>query len=315
MFLLEILKSRTCVGVGLTKNNTCYLLTYLKNIFTKFTLIWKVRQMNEKRFPYCKFTIEEEKQIIKEYENGNSLTKVGRQFGCDPSTVKNILKAYNIQTRNLSQARRQFLGYTINENAFNVDTPDSAYWLGVMYSDGYISKTNNYTNYFGLTISEKDTEWLNKFKEFLQYSGNVNHFISDTTFKKGTKIARLLVGNNKIVEDLERLGVVEHKTFKLNKLPSIKYLDDFIRGYIDGDGALTKRTPRLIISGTKEFLTAIANYFGLSYSLYQDKNIYSLQYRAKETTYLEKRLYKNANYYLDRKFQIASRSFNSPITL
>ena len=48
--------------------------------------------MNEKRFPYCKFTIEEEKQIIKEYENGNSLAAVGKKFGCDPSTVKNILK-------------------------------------------------------------------------------------------------------------------------------------------------------------------------------------------------------------------------------
>ena len=31
--------------------------------------------------------------------------------------------------------------------------------------------------------------------------------------------------------------------------------------------------------------------------------------------YLEKRLYANANYYLKRKYDIASRSFNSPLTL
>ena len=60
---------------------------------------------------------------------------------------------------------------------------------------------------------------------------------------------------------------------------------------------------------------SIADYFQLSYRIYEDKSIYSLQYRAEETTYLEKRLYKNAHYYLERKYEIAKRSFNSPITL
>lgn len=84
--------------------------------------------MEEKRYPYCKFTIAEEKEIIKLYQEGNSLAKVGKRFKCDPTTVKNILKAYNIQTRNLSQARRNYLNYTINENCFaNIDNPDSAY--------------------------------------------------------------------------------------------------------------------------------------------------------------------------------------------
>ena len=84
--------------------------------------------MEEKRYSYCKFTIAEEKEIIKLYQEGNSLAKVGRHFKCDPTTVKNILKAYNIQTRNLSQARRNYLNYTINENCFaNIDNPDSAY--------------------------------------------------------------------------------------------------------------------------------------------------------------------------------------------
>ena len=271
--------------------------------------------MNEKRFSYCKFTIEEEKKIIEEYKQGSSLAAVGKKYQCDPSTVKNILKAYDEPTRNYSEARRNALGYKINENCFSVDTPDSAYWLGVMYSDGYITKANQYTNFFGLTISEKDAEWLEKFKQFLGYSGNINHFSSDTSYKKGTKVARLLIGNNKIVSDLEKRGVLEHKAFKLEKIPDTNFKDDFIRGYIDGDGALVKRTPRLIICGTKDFLMSIADYFQLSYRIYKDKSIYNLQYKAEETTYLEKRLYKNAHYYLERKYGIAKRSFNSPITL
>ena len=272
--------------------------------------------MEEKRYSYCKFTIAEEKEIIKLYQEGNSLAKVGKHFKCDPTTVKNILKAYNIQTRNLSQARRNYLNYTINENCFaNIDNPDSAYWLGVMYSDGFISKTNQYTNYFGITIHEKDSEWLERFKEFLQYNGEIKHYIATTTYSKNTPIAKLIIGNNKIVSDLEKLGVVEHKTFQLSYLPKINYLDDFIRGYIDGDGSLLKRCARITISGTKEFLQSIANYFNIPYSLYKDKSIYSLQYNAIESHYLEKRLYANANYYLKRKYDIASRSFNSPLTL
>lgn len=271
--------------------------------------------MNEKRYSYCKFTIEEEKKIIEEYKQGSSLARVGKKYQCDPSTVKNILKAYGESTRNYSEARRNALGYKINENCFSVDTPDSAYWLGVMYSDGYITKANQYTNFFGLAISKKDAEWLEKFKQFLEYSGNINYFSSNTSYKKDTKVARLLIGNNKIVSDLEKRGVLEHKTFKLKKIPDTNFKDDFVRGYIDGDGALVKRTPRLIICGTKDFLTSIADYFQLSCKIYKDKSIYNLQYRAEETTYLEKRLYKNAHYYLKRKYEIAKRSFNSPITL
>ena len=270
----------------------------------------------DKRHSYCKFTITEEKEIIKSYQKGDSLAKVGKQFNCDPSTVKNILKAYDIQTRNLSQARRNYLNYTINENCFaNIDNSDSAYWLGVMYSDGFITKTGQYTNYFGITVHEKDSEWLERFKEFLQYNGKVRHYIAKTTYNENTPIAKLIIGNNKIVADLEKLGVVEHKTFQLSQLPQISYIDDFIRGYIDGDGSLQKRCAHITIAGTKEFLLSIANYFQIPYSLYKDKSIYSLQYNAKESHYLERRLYANANYYLKRKYDIASRSFNSPLTL
>ena len=275
--------------------------------------------MSEKRKPSCKFTIEQEKIIISKYKEGESLAKVGKEFSCSPTTIKNILKEYDIPTRNLSEARRNYLNYTIKENIFeNIDTPDKAYWLGVMYSDGYICKAKQYTNSFGLTVSEKDLEWVEKFKEFLGYSGEIKIYDNSTGFLKGEQIsksARLLIGNNKIVADLEKLGVVEHKTKIISCLPDINFLDDFIRGYIDGDGSLLKRLPCFQICGNKLFLESIANYFKLPYHLTPDKSIYNLRYNTKESCYLEKRLYKNANYYLKRKYDIASRSFNSPLTL
>lgn len=272
---------------------------------------------NEKRFPYCKFTIVEEKEIIRQYqEEKKSMAALGREWQCDPTTIKNIMKAYSVNGRTLSEARRNYLNYTIIENIFTeINSPDKAYWLGVMYSDGYISKTQ-YTNKFGISVAEKDEEWLEKFKEFLGYNGEISHYkTAESAYVPSLPYVRLLIGNNQIVKDLEKWGVVEHKTKKINKLPDISYLDDFVRGYIDGDGSLAKRLPHITISGNKEFLRDIANYFDLPYYLYQDKTIYSLQYNKICSEYLEKRLYKNANYFLSRKYEIASRSFNSPLTL
>lgn len=265
-----------------------------------------------KRETSCKFTIEEEKTIIEEYQNGSSFATLGKKYTCSPSTISNILRAYNIKARTPSEARRNYLKYEIDEAFFEeINTPEKAYWLGFMYADGYISKTNSYTNYFGLSLASRDIDALKKFKKALKTNAAIHNYISTTGFsEKETSYSRLLIGNNKIVADLEKWGVVEHKTFKITTLPEILFLDDFIRGYIDGDGSLVKRTKRLIISGGKEFLLNIAEYLNIPYAgLYEDKAIYNLQYRANETSYLENRLYNGACCYLDRKYNIAKRSF------
>ena len=205
------------------------------------------------------------------------MAALGKEWHCDPTTIKNIMKAYGINGRTLSEARRNYLNYTINENIFTeIDTPDKAYWLGVMYSDGYISKAQ-YTNKFGISVAEKDKEWLENFKKFLGYNGEIAHYeTTKTAFVPGLPYVRLLIGNNQIVKDLEKWGVVEHKTKKINELPNISFLDDFIRGYIDGDGSLAQRLPHITISGNKKFLENIAKYLDLPYYLYEDKSIYSL---------------------------------------
>ena len=184
-----------------------------------------------------------------------------------------------------------------------------------MYSDGYISKAK-YTNKFGISVSQKDEEWLEKFKKFLGYNGEIHYYkVGEQGYKPGTPYVRLLIGNNKIVADLEKWGVVEHKSKKLFKIPEILYKKDFIRGYVDGDGSLRTNCPNLRICGTYEFLLDIANFLKVKFSIIPDKTIYDLTYNVKESTYLEKELYKNAICYLERKYKIAERSFNSPITL
>lgn len=264
----------------------------------------------------CKFSIEDELEIIDKYINENKSMKVlGKEYSCDPSTIMNILKRYNIKSRTLSEARRKNLNFTLNEDIFSdIDSPDKAYWLGVMYADGYIMETK-YTNKFGISVKQSDKEWLEKFSTFLNY-GEVHEYREGKTgYNPGAMYARLLIGSNKIVQDLVKWGVVPHKSKVLTDIPDIPFKLDFIRGYIDGDGSLGTAAPNIQISGTKELLLDIANYLDIPYKLYKDKSIYSLKYNRLCSSYLEKILYKDANYYLDRKYDIAKRSFSSPLTL
>lgn len=57
--------------------------------------------MSEKRYSYCKFTIKEEQEIIEQYQERNSMAQLGKKYNCDSSTIKNILKAYNVQSKTL----------------------------------------------------------------------------------------------------------------------------------------------------------------------------------------------------------------------
>ena len=266
-----------------------------------------------KRNKLCFFDIETEKQICNDYLNGEGgATYLMKKYGANTvQVIYGILKAYNIPRRNLSEARRTALGYTLNEDCFSTcDTPESCYWLGVMYTDGFISKTGPYTNYFGIAVQEDDKAWLEKFKDFLQYNGEIHHYkVGESGYKPGAPYVRLQIGNSKVVQDLEHFGVVEHKTSKIDKLPEIPYLDDFIRGVVDGDGSLRKSAPDLRICGNYKFLKAIGEYLNYPYTIYPDKTIYDLSYNREYSRVLEQRLYKNASVFLDRKYQIAKRSF------
>lgn len=262
-----------------------------------------------KRNKQCKFTIKEEEKIVQEYEQGSGATVLGRKYGCHSTTIYNILKAYETERRTLKEARN--VGRELWEGAFEtIETREQAYWLGVMYSDGYISKTNQYTHYFGLAIKASDREWLEKFKAFLKTNISIKEYVNSSSY--GTHpYVRLYIGCNKIVSDLERLGVVEHKTFLINQLPKILFLDDFVRGVIDGDGSIRANNQGLRVYGTNEFLVSIAEYLNYPYSITPDKSIYCLEYGLPVSRQILRRLYQNAPVYLDRKYELAKKTFHS----
>lgn len=61
-----------------------------------------------KRHRFCLFSIETEQEICKLYQKNvmNNCVSLSKKFGCRPSTIYNILKAYKIPTRSYAQSQK-----------------------------------------------------------------------------------------------------------------------------------------------------------------------------------------------------------------
>ena len=114
---------------------------------------------------------------------------------------------------------------SINENVFEViDTKEKAYWLGLIYADGNISKDQNRT---GFHLAYKDKILMEKLADFLG---------DDRTRIKSydnNKTLFYYVYSKKIKEDLIKHGVVVNKTTS-NIFPKIDNYELFLAFFTGG---------------------------------------------------------------------------------
>lgn len=144
-----------------------------------------------------------------------------------------------------------------------------AYLLGFFYADGYIAykdkKRKNY-HMFGITLSKKDEDFLNKIADIL----SVKTKIRKTTANGGKyEVVELKIFNVEFVRTLMRLGIKPRKTYEndadiIDNVPS-HLLNHFIRGFFDGDGSVWKQKNKNygigIVSLNKKLLEKIEQAF------------------------------------------------------
>ena len=125
--------------------------------------------------------------------------------------------------------------YDINQNFFLKWSHDMAYILGLIASDGNLSKSK-----FRVSISSIDYDLLNTVRNKLC----CNKPIASQSNKLGTWYL-LTIDNKYIYESLINLGLTPNKSFTCN-IPNIplKYEVDFLRGFFDGDGCVYERRIR-----------------------------------------------------------------------
>jgi len=247
----------------------------------------------------------------------HSLEDIARIYGVSRVAIYKRLKKYGIKQRSKSEARieAQKQGklpqdfFDINDNFFNDWSAEMAYVLGLIITDGCISKTGT------ISLCMNDKDLLEKVKNTL----GSTHKIEPSKHQDNLHIFRFAREN--MVERLKALGVIPKKSLVV-KFPEVPkgYLPDFIRGVFDGDGSVffDKRRPKFplrskFVSSSQVFieeLQKVLEALGMpKRTIYKQKTIngwsYMFIYDHKNSTELFEILYKNTQngLFLERKYK------------
>lgn len=195
--------------------------------------------------------------IIEKYKKDKvSLSALSKELNISIGVISKYLKSKNIDVINYQNISK------FNQHVFDTILDDeTAYWLGFIFADGYISSTRYC---FELSVSIKDKNHLDRFNSFMGYLGD-NVKVSSSKFnEKVFTRCRWSVTNKHLWNVLNNYGCVPRKSTSL-KFPTAipkEFIPAFIRGYFDGDGCITGTTKSVntTILGTEEFLKSIAEY-------------------------------------------------------
>lgn len=168
------------------------------------------------------------KHIVEDYNNGLSTATIGEKYGVTDHVVASWLKNENVSLRNVGKVSK------IDQDIFdNIDSEVKAYTLGLIMSDGNVSKEGNTIS---ITLTQDDSYVLEDINErLLNNKGNI--CISHKRDKKPRKV--LQFNGKKIKERLADFYIIPDKSHNLIELPSNipkEFYHHFIRGLYDGDG-------------------------------------------------------------------------------
>ena len=182
--------------------------------------------------PINEYNCDDITDICTAYQQGFSIKNIADNSSLTEREIHKILLENNIVIRGLNNKGNRV------ENYFSViDTPEKAYLLGIIQTDGNVRITSRNAS---LSITQhKDYAW---------YIENMLLDFSDKVCNtKDRNCRQLQIGSKTIVNDLINLGIVPNKV-KLQTDNNINTLwdsipeefkGDFIRGCIDGDGYVT----------------------------------------------------------------------------
>jgi hypothetical protein len=231
--------------------------------------------------PHKKNICEDEiSSIINDYNNRITGGELSKKYSISRKRIMEVLK-------NNGAVYHSNHKYDFNRRFFEkIDTEKKAYWLGFIYADGSIYKSNdNVSNHLVIKLSSKDKGHLDKFKNDF----NLPHDIKlrkENGFGGGFESARIRITSKELVNDLIGHGCVPNKTFII-QFPQIDetLYNHFIRGYFDGDGCIstTDNQNQITILGNYDFLSSIQNILiekcKLNKTKISKKNkVYSLHY-------------------------------------
>lgn len=268
-----------------------------------------------------KISKNEYEKIIDLYKSGITEGKIAEQYSVHINTISNIVRKFNIARPD--DKRPHSRKYSLNEHYFDdIDTPNKAYIIGFLWADG----SNNLKNHvIELSLQERDKDILIDISNELGSNRPLRFYNLKSKNPNYSNQYRLSLSSKYMSDLLNSLGMVQNKSLYL-KFPTWLREDlypHFIRGYLDGDGWISKnlKAPRVEIVGTNSFCEGLSEY------IYQRLEIQcAIRKRYKNSKSPVRQLdfggrrqvkcfldfiYKDADLYLDRKFNIYKSIFYS----
>lgn len=275
------------------------------------------------------FEKEEIQDIINLYVNENwSIKKIGEKYNNSSyNCLKRLLELNGIKLKKvLTQSK-------FNKYYFDViDSEDKAYWLGFIWSDGYMcirdrNNNGNISYEFKLSLAKEDKNHLEKFKKCIDSDFIIKEYKSNNpSFENAQNEVRLMLYNKYFCENLvKNYGLVPHRN-KINKLiqniPN-NLIKHFIRGVFDADGSVNYyidytryNTPKITISFNccDELIDFINLYFINSklmntklktYKRHEERDVNCISIHIAGKNQCENilnHLYKDSTIYLERKY-------------
>lgn len=247
-------------------------------------------------------------------DNQISIINCAKKFKIGKNTLYNYLKENN----SIKNDKNYQKDITYDKNFFDsIDSEEKAYWLGFIMADGYtkLDKNNNPAQ-TTIEISKKDINLLDAFKKSIKSNYIIRERSRTTVTGKISEVCSITISSHHLTKQLVSYGVVPNKTYIgfINEEifgENEELIFHYLRGYSDGDGTINKNKGNYVfklVIRSKSILNTITNwikkYCNIDPKITIWENTYRLSIQNKKDyfIFLEK-LYKNANIYLDRKYQ------------
>ena len=284
----------------------------MRRIMTEENIEIKIRKSNHQRI----FSLEETKDIINDYINNKlPLVEISKKNHTADYLIKQLLITNNIPIRTKEENKTLFhenRKYKVNDNYFSTLTPDSAWLIGFLAADGYLTRDKNTII---ISLQRLDKEILERIKIAISFTGEIKEFLDH-----GYEKASISFTSEQMRKDLEKYGVVNNKTDKVffpKELMSKELLLHFLRGYWDGDGSIYEpsdahKISMNLVSVNKQFIkdvnTFLEDFYGIpSVTVHErwDKKstrpLYYITYRTTSSFKLGSLFYNNEYLGLQRK--------------
>ncbi len=256
------------------------------------------------------WTIELDNYIINNYQQKRA-EDISNELGIKVSKIRQ-----RIYLLKLKKPKRQRINIKHNYNEHFMDelNPNNTYFLGLLWADGWIEKRSENIYTIGLELTDYDV--MHKLSKLLNCNLLVRtprkkrSLINDREIMSKKEIYVIRLNGKYFANKFIQLGFYNKKKDRdyMPKIPII-YYKDFIRGYFDGDGyvskSITKKCNKYqyiagITNSHLNLFNIIKNYLGYGH-IYKKRNIFNILFFKKEIPNLYNFIYQDTDLFIARK--------------